>query len=232
MAVGHSVCLPSVKWGVNWEGIGVSSLLLLLLLSSATLVPLFFSQKRHPDFCSFGYNYNRRSLSFWVRSGFALGSLWVRSGSTPKSGGKEYSKWNQIDFNITYQLSICRINLFSSELHKLRLFYAVAASADTAFARSRERNLGRSLCAVFESARMLLKAACERRGVHFSATLSEPSIGRFLHLRSGFALTPLLRVEAKSIQNGMKETSESKINLSDESIFFRIFAKIFAYGFT
>ena len=53
-----------------------------------------------------------------------------------------------------------------------------------------------------------------------------------LCLRSWFALAPLLRVEGKSIQNGMKETSESKINLSDESIFFRIFAKIFAYGFT
>ena len=35
--------------------------------------------------------------------------------------------------------------------------------------------------AVFGSARMLLKAACERRGVHFSATLSEPSPGCFLH---------------------------------------------------
>ena len=39
-----------------------------------------FSQKRHPNFCSFGYNYSRRLLPLWVRSAFALGSLWVRSG--------------------------------------------------------------------------------------------------------------------------------------------------------
>ena len=39
---------------------------------------------------------------------------------------------------------------------------------------------------------MLLKAACERRGVHFSAPLSKPSTGRFLHLRRAFVLTSLL----------------------------------------
>ena len=38
--------------------------------------------------------------------------------------------------------------------------------------------------AVFESARMLLEAACEPRGVHFSASLSEAFTGCFLHPRS------------------------------------------------
>ena len=63
---------------------------------------------------------------------------------------------------------------------------------------------------------MLLKAACERRGVHFSATLSEPSTGRFLHLRRVFVVPSFYlrfcpraviapRVGARGKQNGMKK---------------------------
>ena len=66
----------------------------------------------------------------------------------------------------------------------------------------------RLFCAVFGSARMLLKAACERRGVHFSATLSEPSTGRFLHLRSGFALPSLWVRSGSTPKSGDKECSK------------------------
>ena len=40
--------------------------------------------------------------------GFALPSLWVRSGFAPKSGDKEYSKWDEKAPN--HHLSICRKN--------------------------------------------------------------------------------------------------------------------------
>ena len=35
---------------------------------------------------------------FWVRSAFALGSLCLRSGFAPKSGGKEKPKGDEIDW--------------------------------------------------------------------------------------------------------------------------------------
>ena len=40
--------------------------------------------------------------SVWVRSAFALPSLWVRSGSTPNSEGKVDSKWDEDALDITY----------------------------------------------------------------------------------------------------------------------------------
>ena len=60
-------------------------------------------------------------------------------------------------------------------------------------------------CAVFESARMLLEAACEPRGVHFSAALSEAFTGCFLHLF--FFLGPILHrsVIAYSTEKGVLE---------------------------
>ena len=88
-----------MNWGVNWEGIGVSSLLLLLLLSSATLVPLFFLKSGTLIFVLLGIIITEGRF----HSGFALGSFWVRSASTPKSGGKEYSKLDERDFRIKNQ---------------------------------------------------------------------------------------------------------------------------------
>ena len=49
--------------------------------------------------------------------------------------------------------------------------------------------------------------------LHSASTLGS------LCLRSGFALAPLLRLEEKSIQNGMKKTSTTLIRFSDESLF-------------
>ena len=72
-------------------------------------IKIDFSQKRHPNFCSFGYNYSRRLLPLWVRSAFVLPSLWVRSAFAPKSGDKEYSKWDEKAPK--HHLSICRKNL-------------------------------------------------------------------------------------------------------------------------
>ena len=61
----------------------------------------FFSQKWHPYFCSFWYNFADGCVHF----GFALPSLWVRSASTPMSGDKECSKWDEIDYSLTYPFS-------------------------------------------------------------------------------------------------------------------------------
>ena len=44
--------------------------------------------------------------------GFALPSLWVRSGFAPKSGDKEYSKWDEKAPN--HHLSIFRKNQYNS----------------------------------------------------------------------------------------------------------------------
>ena len=105
----------------------------------------------------------------WVRSAFALGSLCLRSAFAlaPLLKVETKSVQNGMKKNSTSSIRLSNDSFFS-EQYQFRLF-----------------------CAVFGSARMLLKAACERRGVHFSATLSEPSTGRFLHLRSGFALGSL-----------------------------------------
>ena len=65
-----------MNWGVNWEGTGVSSLLLLLLLSSATLVPLFFLKSGTLIFVLLGIIITEGRF----HSGFALGSLCLRSG--------------------------------------------------------------------------------------------------------------------------------------------------------
>ena len=53
-------------------------------------------------------------------------------------------------------------------------------------------------------------------GAHDASTL--PS----LCLRSAFALASLLRLEARRIQNGMKQASSSPIRLSDESSLFKL----------
>lgn len=49
-------------------------------------------------YCSFRYNYNRRLLSFRVRSTFALPSLWIHS----RSGGKVDSEWDEKALDTTY----------------------------------------------------------------------------------------------------------------------------------
>ena len=36
--------------------------------------------------------------------GHTLGSLCLRSGFAPKSGDKEYSKWDETELNINYQI--------------------------------------------------------------------------------------------------------------------------------
>ena len=124
-----------------------------------------------------------------LQSGFALPSLWVRSGFALapllKVGTK--SVQNGMKKNSTSSIRLSNDSFFS-EQYQFRLFCL--------------------FCAVFGSARMLLRAACERRGVHFSATLSEPSTGRFLHLHSGFALPSLWVRSAFAPMSGGKEYSK------------------------
>ena len=97
VAVGHCVCLVNCELGCE---IG-SHPYCYCYCYRLPLTTAFFSQKWHPNFWLFLYNYNRRLLPLWVRSAFALGSLWVRSAFAPKSGGKGYSKRYEIDFTIT-----------------------------------------------------------------------------------------------------------------------------------
>ena len=53
--------------------------------------------------------------------GFALPSLWVRSGFAPKSGDKEYSKKDEIDHNNTYRFGGC-FSFFLASCNKTGLF--------------------------------------------------------------------------------------------------------------
>ena len=95
MAVGHCVRLVNYELGCELGGNrGLTSIVIVIVIECH----FFFSQKWHPDFCSFGYNYNRRLLSFCLRSGFALPSLWLHS----RSGGKVDSKWDEKALDITY----------------------------------------------------------------------------------------------------------------------------------
>ena len=66
-------------------------------------IKIDFSQKRHPYFCSFGYNYSRRLLPLWVRSAFALGSFLRMEAKWIQNGMKKAP---------SHHLSICRKNLF------------------------------------------------------------------------------------------------------------------------
>ena len=68
---------------------GNSGLTPIVIVIECHLLPLFFSQKWHPDFWIFWYNYNRRLPPLWVRSGFA-----------PKSGGKVDSKRDEKDLDV------------------------------------------------------------------------------------------------------------------------------------
>ena len=181
MAVGHCVCLANCELSVNS---GLISIVIVIVIG-CHFMPLFFLKSGTLIFVLLGIIITDGCLHF----AFVLPSFWVRSGFALATLLRVEAKGIQNGMKKTSTSPIRLSNdSFFSEQYQFRLF-----------------------CAVFGSARMLLKAACERRGVHFSATLSEPSTGRFLHLRSGFALAPLLKVETKSVQNGMKKNSKKHI---------------------
>ena len=82
---------------------GLISIVIVIVIG-CRLVPLFFLKSGTLIFDFFGIiitDGGHILPSFCLRSGFALGSLCLRSGSTPKSGGKGYSKRDEKDLNLT-----------------------------------------------------------------------------------------------------------------------------------
>ena len=69
----------------------ISIVIVIVIVIECHFVPLFFFKNGILIFVLLGIIITEDCF----HSGFALGSLWVRSGSTPKSGGKVEAKWRQ-----------------------------------------------------------------------------------------------------------------------------------------
>jgi hypothetical protein len=106
IVVGHCVCLEicelGCEMGVNSGLIPIVIVIVIVIVSH--FIPLFFSQKWHPNFGLFWYNI----IDGRFCSAFALPSLCLRSGfALPpllkwrQGGGKGYPKWEEKDDNLT-----------------------------------------------------------------------------------------------------------------------------------
>ena len=96
MAVSHPVCFINCELGVNSGLIPIVIVIVIVIVIECHLLPLFFLKSGTLIFVLSGIIITDGCLHF----AFALGSLCLRSGFAPKSGGKGYSKRDEKDLNV------------------------------------------------------------------------------------------------------------------------------------